>query len=169
MIGRRDIFRQQRGSATVEFALASLFLFGIMLVGLDFGIYTQQSLRLGSAVQQGAVIAFNNRGSSTVDTDAIGNYITAASGASPTMSYQCNGGSCSGTLTAMCLAPTTPSNGWPTFTAATTSNGVSSCANGAAPGKYLVVRATRTFQPVVVPDKYLGGKTMTQQAIVRLS
>lgn len=169
MIFRRDMVRDERGSATVEFALASLFLFGIMLVGLDFGVYAQQNLRLGSAVQQGAVIAFNDRGSSTVDTSKIGTYITATAGGSPTMSYQCNGGSCSATLTAMCLTGAAASGGWPTFTAATVSGGVSSCADGAAPGKYLVIRATRTFQSVVVPDQYLGGKTMTQQAIVRLS
>jgi len=169
MIGRHDLARDQRGSATVEFALASLFLFGIMLVGLDFGVYAQQSLRLGSAVQQGAVIAFNNRAAATVDTGSVGNYITATAGGSPTMSYQCNGGSCSGTLTAMCLSALAGMGGWPAYTAATTSNGVSSCADGAAPGKYLVIRATRTFKSVVVPDQYLGGKTMTQQAIVRLS
>jgi len=166
---RRGFLRNQRGSATIEFAMASLFLFGIMLVGLDFGIYAQQNLRLGGAMQQAAVVAFNNRASSTVDTSSLGNYVSAAAGGSPTMSYQCNGGSCSGTWTSMCIGAPTTSGGWPTFAAATTSNGKPSCADGATPGNYLVMRATRTYQAVVVPDKYLGGKTMTQQVIVRLS
>jgi hypothetical protein len=37
------------------------------------------------------------------------------------------------------------------------------------PGQYLVIRATRTYQPVIVPDRYLNGKTMQQQVVVRLS
>ena len=169
MMVRRGFLRHERGSATIEFAMASLFLFGIMLVGLDFGVYAQQNLRLGGAMQQAAVIAFNNRASATVDTSTLGNYVSAAAGGSPTMSYQCNGGSCSGSWTSMCIAAPATSGGWPTFNAATTSNGKPSCADGAAPGNYLVMRATRTYQAVVVPDKYLGGKTMTQQVIVRLS
>ena len=159
---------QQRGNATVEFAFASLFLFGIIMVALDFGIYAQQNLKLGNAVEQGAVIAFNNR-AGTVDTTSIGTYVAAAAGNSPTMSYQCNGGSCSGTVTSKCIVAPASAGGWPTFTDPTGSGSNVVCASGASPGYYLVIRARRTYHSVVVPNTYLSGGTMQQQAVVRLS
>jgi len=163
------LLRHQKGTATIEFAFASLFLFGILMVGLDFGVYAQQNLRLGNAVEQGAVLAFDNRASSTIDTTTLGNYVAAVAGGAPTMTYQCNGISCSSTATAKCIAAPATSGGWPTFTDPTTTNNVSICADGALPGYYLVIRATRTYQPVIVPDRYLNGKTIQQQAVVRLS
>ena len=167
----RALLRHQRGNATIEFALASLFLFGTMMVALDFGLYAQQNLKLASGVQQGAVYAFNNRAAS-VNTVTLGQYVTAATGATPTMIYKCNGSSCSGTITAtgtaQCIGAQ-DSSGWPTFSAASGSGSSATCADGSAPGIYLVIRATRTYQSVAVPDKYLGGSTMKQQAVVRLS
>jgi len=167
----RAFLRHQRGNATIEFAFASLFLFGVMMVALDFGIYAQQNLKLASGVQQGAVYAFNNR-NATVDTITIGQYVTAAAGVAPTMTYQCNGSNCSGAIstsgTAQCIgAP--DSSGWPTFTAASGTGSNATCADGSVPGVYLVIRASRTYQAVTVPDKYLSGRTMKQQAVVRLS
>lgn len=171
MIGIRVFLRNQRGNATIEFALASLFLFATMMVALDFGLYAQQNLKLASGVQQGAVYAFNNR-SATVDTNLLGQYVAAAAGATPTMTYRCNGSSCSGTIsasgTAQCIGAQ-DSSGWPTFSAASGSGSSATCADGSAPGIYLVIRASRTYQSVAVPDKYLGGSTMKQQAVVRLS
>ena len=168
MIRLRALFRHQRGSATIEFAFASLFLFGIIMVALDFGMYAQQNLKLGSAVEQGAVIAFK-AGASGFNQSTIGNYVSATVGGSPTMSYQCNGGACSGANN-KCIGAPAVAGGWPTFTAATVdASGKFTCASGAAPGYYLVIRATRTYQSVVVPDRYLNGGTMQQQAVVRLS
>ena len=163
--------RHQRGNATIEFALASLFLFGTMMVALDFGLYAQQNLKLASGVQQSAVYAFNNRAAS-VDTAVLGQYVAAAAGATPTMAYRCNGTACSGTIsasgTAQCIGAQDVS-GWPTFSAASGSSSTATCADGSAPGIYLVIRATRTYQSMAVPDKYLNGRTMKQQAVVRLS
>jgi Flp pilus assembly protein TadG len=156
--------RADRGSATVEFALASLFLFGIIMVGLDFGIYTQQNLKLGSAVEQGGVIAFSNR-AGTVDTGAITNYVTAVAGGAPTMTYQCNGGTCGGATTSKCIGAM-GANGWPTFTAPSSGT---ACSGGGVAGYYMVIRAAKAYKSVVVPDRYLNGSTMQQQAVVRLS
>ncbi len=165
----RAFLRDRRGSATIEFAIASLFLFGIMMVALDFGVYAQQNLRLGNAIEQGAVIAFNNRATGTVDTTSIGNYVTAVAGGSPAVTYQCNGISCAGPITSKCIAAPATSGGWPSFSSPTTSNNVSVCADGSVPGYYFVIRATKTYRAVVVPDKYLNGASMLQQVVVRLS
>jgi len=160
--------RQQRGSATVEFALVSLFFFGIVMVALDFGIYTQQNLKLGNAVEQASVVAFNGRASQpTVDTGQLSTYITSVVSGSPTVTVQCNGSAtCDSSAPASkCIGAPATSGGWPTFT--NPSNGT--CASGAAPGYYVVIRAAKTYKSVVVPDKYLNNGNMQQQAVVRLS
>jgi Flp pilus assembly protein TadG len=169
VIRLRAFFRDARGSAAIEFAIASLFLFGIMMVALDFGVYAQQNLRLGNAIEQGAVIAFNHRSAGTIDTTSITNYVSAVAGGSPAVSYQCNGAACSSAISSKCIAAPTAAGGWPSFSSPTTSNNVSLCANGAVPGYYLVIRATKTYHAVVVPNRYLNGATMFQQAVVRLS
>jgi len=162
-----SLLRAQRGFATIEFAFASIFLFGIIMVALDIGVYAQQKLRLGNAVEQAAIIAFNGR-AGTVDTASITTYVAAVAGGSPQLSYQCNGGTCGGAVATKCIGAQ-GADGWPTYTDPTTSNGVTSCADGSLPGSYMAIRATRTYQSVVVPDRYLNGGTMQQQAVVRLS
>jgi len=45
---------------------------------------------------------------------------------------------------------------------------ITTCANGALAGYYVVIRVSKTYKSVVVPDKYLNNGTMQQQAVVRL-
>lgn len=172
MIRAFSLWVHQKGSASVEFALVSLFFFGIVIVGLDFGIYAQQNLKLAHVVEQASVVAFNARaGQPTVNTDQLSNYITAVVGGAPTVSFRCNGSAdCAGAAPASkCIGPPVSSGGWPSFTDPTGSASNLTCASGAIPGYYLVIRATRTYRSVVVPDKYLNNGTMQQQAVVRLS
>lgn len=170
----RPLARDTRGTATIEFALISSLFFVTVLVALDFGIYMQQRLKLGQAVEGGAMIAFNARSSApTVDTGTIGSYVSAAAGGSPTTAFQCNGqASCGSGMSqaqqSMCVGAPAATGGWPTFTAATTgADGKSQCASGGTPGFYLVVRATRAYRAVVVPNTMLGS-SIVQQAVVRL-
>lgn len=163
-----SFLRRQEGSATVEFALVSLFFFGIVMVGLDFGIYAQQNLKLGNAVEQASIVAFDARSTQpVVDKTQLTNYITSVVGGSPTVTIQCNGGTaCDASAgTPKCIGPLY--NGWPTFTALP--NGSATCASGASAGYYVVIRAAKTYKAVVVPNKYLNNGTMQQQAVVRLS
>lgn len=168
MIRLAALLRQQKGSATVEFALVSLFFFGIVIVALDFGIYTQQNLKLGNAVEQASVVAFNARASQpTVNASQISNYITATVSGGPSVTMRCNGSTTCDTSApaSKCIGAPATTGGWPTFT--DPMNGT--CTSGASPGYYLVIRATKTYKSVVVPDKYLNNGTMQQQAVVRLS
>lgn len=169
MIRLATLLRQQKGSATVEFALVSLFFFGIVIVALDFGIYTQQNLKLGNAVEQAAVVAFDSRASQpNVNTSQLSTYITSTVSGSPAVTIHCNAATtCDGTASSKCIGAPSTTGGWPTFTDPTGSGGA--CANGASPGFYVVIRATKTYKAVVVPDKYLNNGTMQQQAVVRLS
>lgn len=165
-----SLLRAQKGNATVEFALVSLFFFGIVMVGLDFGIYTQKNLKLGNAVEQASIVAFDARAAQpVVNTSQLSTYITSVVGGSPTVTVQCNGtATCDGSAPASrCIGAPASSGGWPTFTVPTASGGTA-CTNGAVPGYYVVIRATQTYKSVVVPNKYLNNGAMQQQAVVRL-
>ena len=94
------LIRNARGTATLEFAFASLFLFSTIMVGLDFGYNVLQKQKLGSAVQQAAILAYNQQTGS--DTAAIKNYVIAAAGTqiSPSVAITCNGTSTCGEASA---------------------------------------------------------------------
>lgn len=163
----RAIFRERGGTATIEFALVSLFLFGTISVGLDFSSYVQQKLKLGNAVEQGAMLAFNTRNS--IDTNAVATYVQTAAGLSAAPSVTCNDNqtckiaSARGSTDYRCLTST--------GTIASTGYALAAaCPSppGGIAGYYLVITASKTFNSVIVPDSYLGGKTITQTAVVRL-
>ncbi|KRB79785.1 hypothetical protein ASE00_18930 [Sphingomonas sp. Root710] len=154
--------REQRGVATIEFALLSVLFFFVMTAGLDIGMWYQQRLRLDSAVEQGGMIAFNSRAS--VDPVAIKTYVEAAAklAAAPTVTITCNGGTCANTgRTCACI-----SGSGPTYTTAACN---ATCADGSLAGYYLKVNAVATSSTMLVPAAMLGGNmTQTRNALVRL-
>lgn len=158
MSRRRGLLQACRGSATIEFALTSLYLFGTLMVALDFGFYAQQKLRLGSAVEQAAVLAFNTQSTAAIST-YIQNY--AGTKATPTVTVTCNGTATCGDGRCSCV---TSSGGFTTPGACNTACSGSS----AVSGNYVKIVAATTYAAVIVPNAYLGGGTLTQSAVVRL-
>ncbi|QJU59385.1 pilus assembly protein [Sphingomonas sp. AP4-R1] len=159
----RRLGRDRRGVAAVEFALISTFLFATLMVGLDFGFYIQQKLRLGSAVEQAAMLAYNQQVAS--DTSAISNYVRNFSGVkvAPTVAITCNGTTSCGDGKCSCITSTG------TFALAAACNtSCSAYGSQAVSGNYLKIAATTPYSAVIVPDRYLGGKTISQYAVVRL-
>lgn len=157
---------EQRGVATIEFALLSVLFFFVMMAGLDLGMWYQQRLRLDSAVEQGSMIAFANRAS--VDQAAIGTYVAAAarlSGA-PTVTVGCNGGTANcvnSARTCACVSGSAPA---PTYTVAACN---ATCADGSLSGYYMNIKAVATANTMLVPAAMLGGSmTQTRSAVVRL-
>lgn len=166
---RRHLLRlrdEQRGVATIRFALLSVLFFFVMTAGLDLAMWYQQRLRLDSAVEQGAMIAFSSRAS--VNQSAIGTYVAAAAklAAAPTVTVGCNGGTsnCVNTSrTCACVSGTTPT---PTYTTAACN---ATCADGSLAGYYMNIRAVSTANTLLVPAAMLGGTmTQTRSAVVRL-
>jgi Flp pilus assembly protein TadG len=168
MIGRvllrlRD---EQRGVATIEFALLSVLFFFVMTAGLDLGMWYQQRLRLDSAVEQGSMIAFNSRAS--VNQSAIGTYVAAAAklSSAPTVTVGCNGGTSNcvnGSRTCACVSGSAPA---PTYTVAACN---ATCADGSLSGYYMNIKAVATASTMLVPAAMLGGNmTQTRSAVVRL-
>jgi Flp pilus assembly protein TadG len=157
--------REQRGVATIEFALLSVLFFFVMTAALDLGMWYQQRLRLDSAVEQGGMIAFNQR--TTVDATAaasITTYVGAAAklASSPTVTITCNGGACINSgRTCACISGTAP-----TYTTAACN---ATCADGSLAGYYMKINAVATSNTMLVPAAMLGGSmTQTRTALVRL-
>jgi Flp pilus assembly protein TadG len=155
------LIHNARGTATIEFALASLFLFGTIMVALDFGYNVLEKQKLGGAVQQAAILAYNQHTGS--DTSAIKNYVVAAAGTqiNPTVAITCNGTSTCGDGKCSCL------NGNAGFIAANSCNATCAGSN-AISGNYMKIVATSAYKAVIVPDQWLGGTTMTSTAVLRL-
>lgn len=156
----------RRGVATIEFALLSVLFFFVMTAGLDIGMWYQQRLRLDSALEQGAMIAFNSR--TSVDQAAIGTYVAAAAklSSAPVVTVGCNGGSANcvnSSRTCTCVSGPAPT---PTYTAMTCN---STCADGSLAGYYMNIKAVATSSTVLVPAAMLGGNMVqTRSAVVRL-
>jgi Flp pilus assembly protein TadG len=150
-----------RGTATIEFALAFLFIFATLIVALDFGANARERLKLGHAVEQGAVLAFNQQTGS--DTSGINKFIVAAAATknAPTVTITCNGTAACGTGQCSCI------DGGGNLVIAAACN--SPCAGSSAiSGNYMTIRATATYTPTIVPDKWLNGSVMASTAVVRL-
>ncbi|WP_404713136.1 TadE/TadG family type IV pilus assembly protein [Sphingomonas sp. MMS24-J13] len=156
----KQLRSEQGGVAAVEFALASLFMFVVIMVGLDFGLYAQQKLRLGGAVAQAAILAYNTQVGTS--TSVISSYVQTAAKTikTPTVTITCNGTTTCGDGKCSCLTSTGG------FTIAASCN--AACSSGAISGNYLKIVAAAVYPSMIVPDKYLGGSTITQSAVVRL-
>jgi Flp pilus assembly protein TadG len=156
----KRLFSDQDGVAAVEFAMASLLMFAVIMVGLDFGLYAQQKLRLGGAVEAAAVLAYNTQVGGTTTT--ISSYVQTAAKTikTPTVTITCNGTSTCGDGKCSCLTSTGG------FTIAVSCN--LACGSGAISGNYMKIVASEIYPAMIVPDKYLGGSTITQSAVVRL-
>lgn len=160
----------RRGVATIEFALMTVLFFFVMTAGLDLAMWYQQRLRLDSAVEQGAMLAFNSR--SSVDAPAVKTYVAAAAklATAPVVTVGCNGG----TTTASCVNSgrsyvcLSGSGASAVFTP--NADGLDKpCADGSLSGYYLTIKAVATGNTMLVPAAMLGGTmTQTRNSVVRL-
>jgi len=157
----RRLLSDRRGTASLEFALLSVFFFGLCTVALDFGLYIQQKLKLGAAVEQAGLMAFNTRGD--FKPENIANYVNAAAGTSiaPETTVTCNQGQ-------PCVNKDRPNVCWSTASKTFVTPPGAACADGAEPGYYVTVATRMRYTSIVVPDRWLGGKDVAQSAVIRL-
>ena len=160
----RALLADRKGVAAVEFACFSVFLFLVLSVALDFAFYTQQKLKLGSVLEQAAILAYNQQvGTSPAkaDTIVVANYIRNFSGmqSAPAATITCNGSSTCDGSKCSCISATG---------ALVTTTCTNTCSNGVAPANYMQLQAQSTYHAVIVPDKYLNNSVITQTAVVRL-
>lgn len=153
-----------RGSATIEFAVFASMFFMVMMVALDFGMYLTYQLRLNAAVEQGSMLAFNNR--NAIDAQQIDNYVAAASrlpGGTVTVDVECNGSSSCTNTSRQCACLSADGQ---SFTAAASCGSI--CPSGSTSGYYLGIEASYPYSAVVVPNKYLEGTNIRRTSMVRL-
>lgn len=160
----RRLRRDEKGTAAIEFAFLSVMFFAVIIVALDFAMYIMYRQRLGAAIEQGSMLAFNNRAS--IDTSQLNTYISTSSnlpGSPVTVSLKCNGAdSCTNTnRQCACL-----SSDGQSFTVAGSCG--ASCSDGSTSGYYLGIVASYPYQSVVVPNKWLAGSTISRSSMVRL-
>lgn len=160
----RRLRSEEKGNATIEFAFLSVMFFAIIMAALDFGLYLTYRLRMGAAVEQASLLAFNNR--ANIDTTQLSNYIVAGSQLSSgtvTVDVKCNGtGTCVNT-SRQCTCLSTDGK-----TYATAASCGATCGNGSTSGYYMKIAATYPYKAVVLPNKWLDGMTINQSSIVRL-
>lgn len=162
----RRIASDEKGAATIEFALLTLFFFLCSLVALDFASYFVQRSQLAAAVSAGSISAFTNRG--TVPFQSLPAYIQNAAHLSspPQVSVSCNGAvnGCVNTgRSCACLSKTG------SFLSASCG---STCPAGntsaSTAGYYLQITASSQYRAVVLPRGMLNGTPIVQSVAVRL-
>lgn len=136
--------RDRKGVAAIEFALWSVLITVPLLTGLDFGLYTVRKLRMNSAVEQAAIVAFQTR--QTINQTVITDVVTRAWGGGGTVDVRCNGSTTCVNTSRPCGCISGFANRMPTFTSTTCT---ATCANGTKPGYYLTVRATANYAPTI--------------------
>lgn len=159
----------RRGTAAIEFAMISMFLFVVISAALDFALFVSYKQRLGQAVEMASLGAFEQRAAAQTYQSTMQNYIRTAAGLPTTSTVNvtvgCNGGTlnCVNTnRSCVCVSGSPPSV---QYTASASCG--ATCTSQATSGYFMNVRATYTYTPVLVPRRWAGG-TMTKNAVVRL-
>jgi len=154
------------GVAAVEFALWSTMFFLVVSVAMDFGSFYLERGKMNEAVTAAAVSSFTTRDS--VNFASLPGYVKAiAEEPAITVATLCNGtvNSCTNlNRTCSCLKN---DGTYVANTCGSTCTGTGITA-GSTAGYYLTVRATQSFQPLIVPNGMLDNASIVQQATVRL-
>jgi Flp pilus assembly protein TadG len=161
----RCLASNSRGVAAVEFALLSSLFMIFGLITLDFGLSFIARQRITSAVSQGELYAFDNYSNGqTIATSTITSYVQSVANLSAvTATVTCNGSTtCSGASSSCYCLTSAPV----AYSLAATCSGT--CADGSAPGYFLTIAASYSFQPLIAADTALVGTTISDSATVRL-
>jgi Flp pilus assembly protein TadG len=154
----------ERGIAAVEFALVAPVLLMILGGIADFGLLMVGKSQLSDAVGQGIQYALASGPS--VAGATVRNLIQAAAplaGLVPTVTATVTGPACyctSGTPVAL-VTPSTALTGSYTCTGTCAGSGV-------APGAYIIVTATYSYQPIMPFYSNLSTTTVSETATARL-
>jgi len=158
--------RDREGSVMTEFAIWTSVLFIALMAGMDFGGYYIARGAVNEAISAAAVQAFESR--DEADFTAIPGYVRNLSERpSLAVTISCNGttGSCTNTnRTCACLRTDAT---YSANTCGSPCSGAGMTPNSVA-GYYLTIKASQTYEPLLVPDSLLAGTALTQATTVRL-
>ena len=137
-----------RGTAAIEFALATPFLLALIIGITEVGMASYESMQVGDAAEAGALYAFQH----PTDSAGIQNAITNATGTA--------GISATPAPTAFC--------GCPGATGVTVGDCVTACASGDAQGHYVKVSASFTHNAILDFPGFPDPLVLTGSTIVRV-
>ncbi len=158
--------RDEQGMVAVEFALWSVAFFFVVMVALDFGAFYIERGRMNEAVGAAAVSSFND--ADNVNFANLPGYVRSLTGENSTaVATSCNGvaGSCTN-LNRVCACLKNDGS-YVTATCGNICTGTGVTV-GSTAGYYLTINATRTFDPMILPQSAIAGATISQQATIRL-
>jgi len=143
------MIRDRKGTAAIEFALASPFFLALLIGLVDVGFGAYESMQVQNAAEAGALYAAKYGFSSAGISAAVANALGAGSGvsASPAPVEFCGCPSTSGVTSASCT---------------------STCANGNSPGTYVQVDAALPYQAILSFPGLPIPATLTGQSVVRI-
>ena len=145
------LWRDRRATAALEFAIVGPALVALLGGAADLGLSTVCRNQLAQAVADGAQFAFKT--GATVTAATVQNMVQAASGLSG--------------VTAVVAGPAYDCvSGSPAKLTASTAG--TTCADGAAPGAYLTITASYTYQQLMPLSSTFLNTTLQQSATVRL-
>ncbi len=157
--------RCETGVAAVEFALLSSLFFLVICIGMDFGLLYLERSKMSQAVAGAAVSAFSTP--ATADYASMPGYVRAlADDQTLAVSTTCNG------TTASCVNQNRTCSCLKTDGTFASGACGSACTGsvtaGSTAGYYLTISASKTFQPMIVPNSFLSDTQIVQQATIRL-
>lgn len=158
------LLREQRGVATIEFALLTLCFFVVMLLALDFGTYFVQRSQIGSAVSAASLSAFGTR-SNIPFTDLPAYVQKAARMPELQVSVRCNDSATCANSSRSCACLTKTGSFIGASCGASCGSGTSA---GSTAGYYLRISATTPYRAMVLPKGMLNGTSITQSVTVRV-
>ena len=158
------LHRDESGAALVEFSLWTVLFFFAAMAGLDFGSYYLQRGAADEGVSAAAVSAFAKR--DNVNFADLPAYVRSLSDdPALTVTTSCNGvaGSCTNlSRTCACL------NGTGGYVAAACGASCSGMTAGSTAGYYLTIRASKPYEPLMIPTNGITGEQISLVATVRL-
>lgn len=164
----RTGFRDRRGVATVELALVSTVMIGLMLPMFDIGMGFYFKTQVHTAAQAGAEYAYVHGWNSTNTTTqtSILSAVTSATGlsaiaASPAPTLAC------GCVDGTTITLSTPSSPYTSDTCASQTTCAGSN-NPVKPGAFVTVNAQATYTPLITYLGFGSPVTLSATSVVRV-
>jgi Flp pilus assembly protein TadG len=174
----------RKGSVAFEFALVAPVMFYLVLATLNLGFYILDQIKLATAVNAGAQYSLayytNNVGNwnasgqsgkyTSAFTPTIQSVIRTIAGLTLTSNNVVYNNNDLTNTSCYCPTGTGPNWSWGSAVACGASSASATttlCASGDLPGKYVSIKVTYAFTPII-PNPWIGATTLTEFAMVRL-
>lgn len=162
----------QSGSVMSEFAIWTAMLFIVIMTALDFAGYYSARGAINEAVSATALQAFQQRDKTDASSNQFYNEVPAyvrnlADDQSLAVELSCNGVANSCTNTNRTCACLTSEAKYVATACSAECKGTGMTANSVA-GYYLTIKASRNYDPLLLPRGVLAGTALDQTTTVRL-